>query len=224
MDHQGTQVTEQMVQIASIDDPLNEVWGEAPQRLWRIGDARLLIQVCLEHNLLCKDWNDICRPSEPGPELPTMKLSRTTNYALYGLSHLADQPIGRFVPVREISRRFRIPGPRLAKILQILVRAGMLRSSRGVRGGFALRRDASTIGVLEVVRLFEGGMGIRNGAIPEDDARLPVDRLFGIAGRGMLRTLDRLTIADLAKRESPEDGPKPKKKPGDEVGKFRRSA
>ena len=69
-----------------------------------------------------------------------MKISRAATYALYGLAYLAGQPPGRFVPLSEIHKRYRVPEKHLAKIFRLLVNAGILASARGVKGAPGSRR------------------------------------------------------------------------------------
>ena len=56
----------------------------------------------------------------------------------------------------KISKEYKIPLEYLLKILQQLVRANVLRSKRGPRGGFFLARPAETISLLEVVEAVDG--------------------------------------------------------------------
>ena len=58
--------------------------------------------------------------------------------------------------MKDIAEAEHIPSPFLAKILQDLVRAGLLQSSVGRNGGFALKRSAKTVSLLEVKTLIDG--------------------------------------------------------------------
>jgi Rrf2 family protein len=60
------------------------------------------------------------------------------------------------VPTAELAAAFEIPAPYLNKQLQALVRAGILTSTRGKRGGFALARPLDRITLLDVVDAIEG--------------------------------------------------------------------
>jgi Rrf2 family protein len=53
--------------------------------------------------------------------------------------------------VAEIARMAKVPAGYLAKVMQSLVRAGLVTSQRGLRGGFTLRREPAEVTVLEVV-------------------------------------------------------------------------
>jgi Rrf2 family protein len=60
------------------------------------------------------------------------------------------------VPAEEISPKYDIPLEYLLKILQQLVRANVLRSKRGPRGGFSLAKSTSKISLLEVLEAVDG--------------------------------------------------------------------
>jgi Rrf2 family protein len=131
-----------------------------------------------------------------------MKLSRASTYALYGLGYLASQPAGRFVPLSEIGSRYRIPHKHLAKIFQLLVRAGLLNSARGVNGGFALERDPESISMLDVIEAVEGRSGNSNCLLcqtrceaGQDD---PISSLWHKAHEQMVSVLRGSSLAQVA--------------------------
>jgi len=80
-----------------------------------------------------------------------MLLTRDACYALIAVSHLADEHAS-CDSARDLAAANGIPQEVLAKVLQRLARAGLLVSHYGVRGGYALARDANEIPVLEVIR------------------------------------------------------------------------
>ena len=71
-----------------------------------------------------------------------MIYSRSAEYAIRAFVHLAQVPEGKYAMVKNIAEQEEIPAHFLAKILQQLARKGLLRSSKGPTGGFALRVDA----------------------------------------------------------------------------------
>ena len=84
-----------------------------------------------------------------------MKLSQGSTYAIYGLQYLA-QNLDRVVPVNEIASAFKFPEKHMAKIFQQLVKSGLLRSERGIGGGFQLARDPEKINLIEIIEAVEG--------------------------------------------------------------------
>lgn len=85
-----------------------------------------------------------------------MVFSRTTEYALRALTFLAMQPSGKLTGAREISEAEDIPIPFLWKILQVLGRHKLIRSFKGIHGGYELARPGSKINLLSVVAATDG--------------------------------------------------------------------
>ncbi len=77
-------------------------------------------------------------------------LSQTVEYALRAMVYLAgcnEDP----QPTEQISEKTKVPAPYLAKVLQNLTRKGLVRSQRGVKGGFLLAQPPEDITILDVV-------------------------------------------------------------------------
>ncbi|MHC4292451.1 MAG: RrF2 family transcriptional regulator [Planctomycetota bacterium] len=85
-----------------------------------------------------------------------MKISRSTGYALVAVGYIAQNYKDGAVLAARVSKEYGIPLEYLLKILQQLVRANVLRSKRGPRGGFFLARPAETITLLEVIEAVDG--------------------------------------------------------------------
>jgi Rrf2 family protein len=85
-----------------------------------------------------------------------MIYSRSAEYAIRACAYLADVEEGKYAMVKNIAVECNTPTHFLAKILQQLARQGVLRSSKGPTGGFALRRPASEISLLELVSSIDG--------------------------------------------------------------------
>ena len=87
-----------------------------------------------------------------------MKISRSTGYALVAVGYVAQHYQQGAVLAARVSKEYNIPLEYLLKILQQLVRANVLRSKRGPRGGFFLARDAENISLLEIIEAVDGPM------------------------------------------------------------------
>lgn len=85
-----------------------------------------------------------------------MIYSRSAEYAIRAFVYLAQVPEGKYAMVKNIAEESEIPTHFLAKILQQLARKGFLRSSKGPTGGFALRKSAEDITLLEIVDAIDG--------------------------------------------------------------------
>jgi Rrf2 family protein len=89
-----------------------------------------------------------------------MQLTREADYGIRSVLYLSRQPYKKVSFVNEISEEYKIPRSFLAKILQKLVRAKIVRSYRGVKGGFSLARQARDITVLDVLEAIEGKLAL----------------------------------------------------------------
>lgn len=78
-------------------------------------------------------------------------LSQTTEYALRAVVFLGES-YGEPRTTREVAEATRVPGGYLSKVLQALSRAGLVRSQRGLHGGFTLRRAPQHISVYDVIQ------------------------------------------------------------------------
>jgi Rrf2 family protein len=85
-----------------------------------------------------------------------MQITREGDYGIRSVLYLARQPFKKVSFVNEISEDYKIPRSFLAKILQKLVKAKIVRSYRGVKGGFSLARQAREVTVLDVLEAIEG--------------------------------------------------------------------
>src|SRR5829696_7582142 len=123
-------------------------------------------------------------------------LSITTKspYAVRALTELARAGEPGPVPIGELARRRDVPVQFLEQLFAVLRRAGLLRSQRGVKGGYSFAREPSEITVLELVELLDGPLGGGAEGIFSDAAA---------AARAVLATT---TVADVVERENREAG------------------
>ncbi len=89
-----------------------------------------------------------------------MQITREGDYGIRSILYLSRQPFKKISFVNEISEEYKIPRSFLAKILQKLVKARIVRSYRGVKGGFSLAKQARDISLLDVLEAIEGKMHV----------------------------------------------------------------
>ena len=94
------------------------------------------------------------------------------------------------VPIAELARRRAIPVQFLEQLFATLRRAGVLRSQRGVKGGYSFGRPAEELTVLELVELLDGPVG--------QGASGP----FAAAAEAARGVLGGSTVADVAEAEA----------------------
>src|SRR5438094_8516579 len=88
------------------------------------------------------------------------RLSKKADYALIAMKHLALRPDQAASSAREIAEQYDIPIELLAKVLQRLVRRGLLASHQGTRGGYRLMRAPTDISVADVIDAIDGPVTI----------------------------------------------------------------
>ena len=98
------------------------------------------------------------------------------------------------VPIGELARRRDIPVQFLEQLFAVLRRGGILKSQRGVKGGYSFAKDPAQVTILEVVELLDGPLG--------RDA----DGVFADAATAARQVLEATTIADVVERERREAG------------------
>ena len=84
-----------------------------------------------------------------------MYVTRKADYAVRCVLYLSRHP-ERVASVEEISGATLVPKSFLAKILQQLMKAGIVNSARGVKGGFQLAKKPKAINLLEVIEAIQG--------------------------------------------------------------------
>lgn len=121
-----------------------------------------------------------------------ISITTKSPYAVRALAELARSGPGAIVPLGELARRRDIPVQFLEQLFAVLRRAGVLRSQRGVKGGYSFAREPGSITVLEIVELLDGTLGAGAEGVFADAAD---------AARAMLA---QTTIADVIEREARE--------------------
>jgi Rrf2 family protein len=140
-----------------------------------------------------------------------LRLSKRVDYALIAMKHLAvrgDRGTRASVSAREIAEQYDIPIELMAKVLQRLVRSGLLLSHQGTHGGYQLARTPVQISVADVIQAIDGPVAVT--ACSTDDGQCEQflkcnvrDPLYKVRDR-ILAALGECTIAELA-----ADGPVP---------------
>jgi Rrf2 family protein len=76
-------------------------------------------------------------------------ISQTAEYALRAIVYLAGQDVAR--TTTDIAKTTHVPAGYLAKVMQSLSRAGLVKSQRGLNGGFTLNHDPRELSILTVI-------------------------------------------------------------------------
>lgn len=129
-----------------------------------------------------------------------MKLSRTSAYAVQAMICLAESDTSRPVPCSRLAQSGHMPERFLLQILRGLVTRGVLHSTRGVEGGYALTRPPQEITLLDIIEAVEGPL---DAELPEGVQTSPEDaeRLRKALGRVVQATKEQMSaikLSDLA--------------------------
>lgn len=85
-----------------------------------------------------------------------MRISRASAYSIGALLQLADAPVGVPMPCSRLAKVGEMPERFLLQVLRSLVNHGLLKSTRGVDGGYSLARPASEITLLQILEATDG--------------------------------------------------------------------
>ena len=135
-----------------------------------------------------------------------LRLSREADYSLLAMMYIAARPAGQLAYRREIAAHYNIPKEFLAKVLQKLTRHGLIKSFRGMQGGYLLARDAGRITLADVVEAVDGPVALvscqrERGQCPQEDLCTIQDALFDVQ-REFQRILSGITLEAAGRRSS----------------------
>jgi Rrf2 family transcriptional regulator, cysteine metabolism repressor len=119
-----------------------------------------------------------------------ISITTKSPYALSALVELYHHGDRGPVPIAELARRRDIPVQFLEQLFATLRRSGILRSHRGVKGGYTFARPGTEITVLEIVELLDGPVG--SGATG----------VFATAAAAVRSVLSESTVSDVAEAET----------------------
>jgi FeS assembly SUF system regulator len=135
------------------------------------------------------------------------KLSKKADYALIAAKHLARNGQDQSCSASEISERYGISAPLMAKVLQKLARGGVVVARHGSSGGYRLAREASRISALDVISAVDGPVLITSCVTSHGDCeatllcsvREPLRRVNDT----IVQVLGKVTISQMS--EEPEE-------------------
>ena len=134
-----------------------------------------------------------------------MKVSTRGDYACRALLSLALHGDGTGpTSVRDIAERTGLPQPYLEQILLALKGAGVVRSKRGVGGGYVLAREPAAITLGDIVSAVDGPIAVGDFGEPhqygacDHEGQCVLLAVWAGVGDEMRRLLDGLTLADVA--------------------------
>ena len=134
--------------------------------------------------------------------------SQRFGYAVHALAYVAKKPAGELATLPELAKWMRTIWPNasesyLSNVVQRLARGRLLRSHRGIAGGYSLGRAAADISLRDLVELLEGVDHNRCSLSLEDDcpvkSRCSIQRKLRNLEADYLRSLENVTVEELSK-------------------------
>ncbi|HRY14010.1 MAG TPA: Rrf2 family transcriptional regulator [Syntrophomonadaceae bacterium] len=132
-----------------------------------------------------------------------MNINQATDYGFRAVLYLAHKDSQEWVDAQTISEHEAIPIRFLLKIMPCLTKAGIVKSHRGVRGGYALARQPQDISLLDVIEAIEGPIYLNRCL--EDEAHCskqsapacPIHRTLSDIQDQLVLELSRRTFAQM---------------------------
>jgi FeS assembly SUF system regulator len=130
-----------------------------------------------------------------------LRISRLTDYATVILASLAGQP-ERVQTAAALAEQTRIAAPTVSKLLKQLQRAGLVVSTRGLRGGYQLSRPATQISAAAILDALEGPIALTDCAAGHGNCEIEgscrVGRVWQRLNLAVRRSLYEISLAQLA--------------------------
>jgi len=128
-----------------------------------------------------------------------MQVSRRTDYALRAMIYLSAQESDRSCTTAMIASSQGVPQKFLEKIIQDLIRGGIVKSKRGCEGGYSLARPPREISFRNIIEAVEGPIAL-NVCLEEQSScnHFPKCTMYGVWSEVQRRVLDVFTQTSLA--------------------------
>jgi FeS assembly SUF system regulator len=131
-----------------------------------------------------------------------VRLGKLTDYGLLLLTCIARSPAASLRTARDLAKETRLPLPTVSRLLQELLKSGLLVSHRGTKGGYALARKAREISVVDVVAALEGPIALTEcstevSGMCDLEPSCPIKSNQRVINQAVQGVLETITIGDL---------------------------
>ncbi len=135
-----------------------------------------------------------------------MKITKIGDYALRSVLYLSTQPVIKISAVSEICKDCEIPYHITAKIMQKLIKAGIVRSFQGNKGGFKLAKPANEITIKNVIEAIEGPIVLNDCSVngkmcSMERINCSIHPIWRDLQQNFIDSLDSYTMDVLSKKE-----------------------
>jgi FeS assembly SUF system regulator len=135
-----------------------------------------------------------------------LRMSKLTDYGTMVLAQLAASEPG-WTTAGKVATATHLAQPTVSKLLKALVHAGLVVSTRGVQGGYALARPAASISAAEILDALEGPVALTECSSARGCCDLESYCRVGTAwqriNHSIRKALEGISLADLQKRREP---------------------
>ncbi|MDX9999850.1 MAG: Rrf2 family transcriptional regulator [Polyangia bacterium] len=137
----------------------------------------------------------------------SMEITKAADYGLRAMYRLGQTPKDTSALIGDIATEMQIPAQFLHKVMPRLVKAGLVRSRRGARGGYRLAKDPCEISLLQIVQAIDGPIFLNRCLFDHDDCSRNEDctirPVFAKAQDALRRVLDNSKLADVLNGKRP---------------------
>ena len=129
-----------------------------------------------------------------------LRISKLTDYATVILTHIAHKPL-EVHAATDITKVTKISLPTVSKVLKLLVKAKLLESKRGAKGGYVLLGNIKEINVAQIIVAIEGPISMTECATDlgqcEQEESCEIKGNWGLINRAVYAALEEVRLADL---------------------------
>lgn len=137
-----------------------------------------------------------------------LRLAKLADYGLLIACHLANLS-DELVKLEQVAEATRLPVPTVRKVMKLLVDQGVVRSERGMKGGYALSRPANRISIGEVIIAVEGGLALTECCLDACQCDMAqactVQNNWNVINQTIGEMFSRITLADMNRPLSRSD-------------------
>lgn len=128
-------------------------------------------------------------------------VSKLADYATVVMAYMALK-FNELHNARDIATHTHIPLPTVSKILKLMVKAGLLVSTRGAYGGYCLARSPKSISIAEVLQAIDGDFGMTDCAHNDSDCQIEpycsISCNWQLISETVFKALQKLNLQDMA--------------------------
>ncbi len=135
-----------------------------------------------------------------------MQFNQGTDYAFRVIMHLAALPEGEIVNSQAIAEEQNIPAGFLQKIMRSLTKSKLIKSYRGIDGGFALAKPAVEISLFDIITIMEGPIDLQR-CLKDHEAcskhcapKCSIHAALAVIQKEFIQSLSKVNFAELVKK------------------------